>query len=311
MHFEWWQVQRIIVGISAYGLPRTISGLVELMKLRITKPKKGSITTKQDSLIVNFMYPQQFSYSLILFQDFVEPEFELLRHLLTKDAVFFDVGGAIGTYSLFVAKLVAGPVHTFEPVAENIQTLKENLRLNNVESKVQVNAVALSDQEGFGHLQRGESLYYSHLQYRVDAHGKDTYDATAYSVASATLDEVPVTTLQTYCLQHKIEHIDILKIDTEGHTPAILRGAQGLLEQHQVDLLIVEMDRGLEEIYGVLNRYGYEGFAYDATQKTLVHLLSSGEQLFVEAKRSIFHSNIVFIHQNALSKYQKSITIKL
>lgn len=327
MSFHWWHLQRITSGIRAYGLIRTIEGVINVLKLKIASPSRGSVTTGKDKLIFTFMYPEQFSYSLVLFQEFAEPEFELLRHLFTKerliskeeifaspgitgstipakdiparDVVFFDVGGAIGTYTIFAAKLQAGAIHTFEPVDENIQTIKENLSLNQLESCVRVNAVALSDQEGSGQLQRGSTFFYSHLQ--TDSQSDEI---------GASPEEVIVTTLYAYCQKNQIHHIDILKIDTEGHTSAILRGAQSLLTHQQIDLLIIEMDDDLIENRRLLRTYGYECFAYDA-QRNMIHRLSATDRsIFAEAKLTSFHSNVIFIHPTALQTYQKYVTVQ-
>lgn len=288
MRFASWQVKRILEGVRLYGLDRTLGGLIDLLKLMLQKPAKGVVVTENDHLSLHFLYPQQLSHSLVLFREFVEPEFELLRQILTKDTCFFDVGGAIGTYSLFVAQFVDGPVYTFEPVAENVQMIHENLCANGLQAKVKVLATALSDQDGFSRLEHGEKLFYSRLQ-----------QVTALPLT----DTVRVTTLQNYCLQEQIDHIDVLKLDTEGHTLAILHGTQSMLANQQIDLLIVEMDKDLIDIHQLLTGYCYTCWAYDKQRRALLPITAQNQEIAVAAKRTAFHSNIVFIHQNALSKY--------
>ena len=43
-------------------------------------------------------------------------------------------------------------------------------------------------------------------------------------------EEVHCVTLDQYCIEHGIEHIDTLKIDVQGFESKVLRGARSILE---------------------------------------------------------------------------------
>jgi len=51
---------------------------------------------------------------------------------------------------------------------------------------------------------------------------------------------VPVLTVDYLMERESLQHIDILKIDTEGHDPSVLRGAQKAIASHSVTLVIFE-----------------------------------------------------------------------
>lgn len=48
-------------------------------------------------------------------------------------------------------------------------------------------------------------------------------------------------TVDSYCAEKGIQRIDVMKIDTEGSEPAVIRGAKRALEKNPGILLVVEM----------------------------------------------------------------------
>lgn len=59
---------------------------------------------------------------------------------------------------------------------------------------------------------------------------------------------VPVrqTTVDLLLKEHQLSKVDILTIDTEGHDPAVLRGAQGALSEGRVRFLVFEVHQDLK-----------------------------------------------------------------
>jgi FkbM family methyltransferase len=53
---------------------------------------------------------------------------------------------------------------------------------------------------------------------------------------------VPVTTLDHYCERRKIQHIDLLKSDTQGYDLEVLKGASSLLAYKRIELILVEVN---------------------------------------------------------------------
>ena len=81
-------------------------------------------------------------------QFFDPDELELLRGTMRPDFQFIDLGANVGTYTLFVGRLV-GPgsrILAIEPQAEALERLHENLALNEVDA--QIAPVAVGDAEG-------------------------------------------------------------------------------------------------------------------------------------------------------------------
>ena len=53
-------------------------------------------------------------------------------------------------------------------------------------------------------------------------------------------EEVNTSTLDDFCLKNKIENIDLLKIDTEGHEKEVLQGASSLLLNKKIKYILIE-----------------------------------------------------------------------
>jgi hypothetical protein len=76
--------------------------------------------------------------------------------------------------------------------------------------------------------------------------------------------EVDVVTIDEYCEQHGITHIDVLKSDTQGFDLEVVRGADSMLSESRVHLVFCEINFNeayaelprLDEIYAALHDRG-------------------------------------------------------
>lgn len=145
-----------------------------------------------------------------------------LRHYATAEIrTAFDVGAHHGeTAQLISAAFLKGEMHCFEPVRPNYRTLLEATRALPV-TCVQA---AVSDRDGTARFHLGPDS------------GRCGFRATGPGL------DVRTVTLDSYAREHGISHIDLLKIDTEGHEPAVLRGARELLTAGRVDFVLAECE---------------------------------------------------------------------
>lgn len=130
-----------------------------------------------------------------------------------KPGTFIDAGAHLGNHTVYLALHTAHEVIlAFEPWPENYALLLANTyRL----SRVRPYPYALSDRHGTVRLL--EDANRGHV--RVDPAGRQT--AMAIRLDSLMLDDVT-----------------LLKIDVEGHEPAVLRGAQRTIESCRPLVLI-------------------------------------------------------------------------
>jgi FkbM family methyltransferase len=135
--------------------------------------------------------------------------------------VAFDVGAHRGETTLkLLDSFPEAQIHSFEPLPENFAALQ---RATASTAAHTINA-AVSDGSGVLTIGRGEVTYQS----GVSAAGE------RIEVQSLTVDE--------YADTHGIERLGLLKIDTEGHEEAVLRGAHRRLQAGAVEFVVCECE---------------------------------------------------------------------
>lgn len=150
--------------------------------------------------------------------------------------VVFDVGANVGQYSAALVQLWQGLNYVdycFEPSPSIFQTLQD--KVGHIEWLKPIN-LGLSDKNGTADL-------YMNKQYSVfsSLHNRklDYIDAKL-----DTQEQVQLITLDEFCRQNNITHIDFLKLDIEGHELAALHGAEQMLKQKAIRYIQFEFGGG-------------------------------------------------------------------
>ena len=145
-----------------------------------------------------------------------------IKNLIASPKVMFDVGANVGqTVELWTREFDAPTIHSFEPVKRLFDELN---------SKHQNNAVCVH--AGVGDENTRMTIHYG----KHDV--SHSFNKDEYGLGS---EESNVVTLDTYCGQKNISKIDVLKIDVEGFEHQVLKGAEKLLSNHQIDILEIEV----------------------------------------------------------------------
>ncbi len=126
---------------------------------------------------------------------------------LPKYPTIVDLGGHIGSFSISMARKFGDKckIYVYEPDSENYKILVQNIALNKTYS-VYPNNVAISDYAGKGYLETNEI---NNDAYHLAASKKKNTNCT-------------VNTLVAALNKHKIQNIDLLKVDIEGGEYKIL-----------------------------------------------------------------------------------------
>lgn len=173
--------------------------------------------------------------------------------------IAFDVGANVGQWAtslLEVAGKRGGVVHCFEPSPATFSKLKSAMAKYGSEEKVFCINAGLSDLEGTMELyieEEGSGIN-SFYNRRLEGLGI-SYDKS---------ETVQVTTVDNYCREKGISHIDFLKVDVEGHELAVLRGATEMVKKQAIEYIQFEYggcwidSRTLfMDMYDFLTGYGY------------------------------------------------------
>jgi FkbM family methyltransferase len=160
-----------------------------------------------------------------------DPEQKFLDRFIHPGDICLDVGANLGSYSFFMSHLVGknGAIYAFEPVRstfEGLQTFIARGKLTNVQPL----NMGLSDQAG------RSRIFVPRID-GVPGHGRATLAQQTDGVAGEC-EEVKVTTLDDFCANANLPHIDFVKIDIEGAELLALRGGVKTVCQHRPVLLL-------------------------------------------------------------------------
>jgi FkbM family methyltransferase len=144
----------------------------------------------------------------------------------------FDVGANQGQFLQMLQQAMKGSafhVHVFEPGREAYRALGEVCcKYENVT----VNNLALGKTAGVAdlHYDRPGSGMASMSKRNVEHLG----------IRFAATEKVNVETLDSYCIRHRIESIDLLKMDVEGHELDVLAGGIAMLQRSRIRMVMFE-----------------------------------------------------------------------
>jgi FkbM family methyltransferase len=154
---------------------------------------------------------------------------------LPPDGTIFDVGANSGIMSLQFAKLVpAGKVYSFEPTFYAFSKLKRNIELNpelakrivTVQSFVSSSTSQKPGIKAYASWKVGGAI--EGVRHRI--HGG--VEKSAGGIAAVSLDD--------FCEQEKIQRLDFIKIDTDGHELEVLKGGKKIIGRFN-PLIIFEL----------------------------------------------------------------------
>ncbi len=148
-------------------------------------------------------------------------EMDLLRSRLPASQVVVDVGANIGDWIAIAIGINPDlTVHAFEPSAATYGRLSRR----NFPKTVRCNQMGLGSRREKRDLfvfSDGSELNSLYLRRGLEE---------GYGITEQTLREtVSMDTLDNYCADAKIENIDFMKVDVEGHELEVFKGAMGLL----------------------------------------------------------------------------------
>jgi FkbM family methyltransferase len=166
-----------------------------------------------------------------------------------------DVGANSGIYSL--AALAIRPdatVHAFEPTPEIAARLRATAKINGLDH-LHIHEMAVFRRTGQAILKRcrgdlGDNEGMNFIS-------EDNGESGAERVATISLDQ--------FCQDHSIGHVDLLKLDIQGNEHAALEGAEHLIRAGCIGLIFMELNWArsagdtcaASESIALLDRAGY------------------------------------------------------
>jgi FkbM family methyltransferase len=158
----------------------------------------------------------------------------LERYLpIRKSPVVFDVGACSGSYSSTVRAISpSARLFAFEPHPASFERLRATL----AGTGATLVRTALGNENG-------TTSFYDYADQDGTSHAtlyKDIIDQIHKGTSKAI--DVPIRRLDDLLPELGVEHIDFLKIDTEGHELSVLRGAAKAIADGRIDAIQFEFN---------------------------------------------------------------------
>ncbi len=175
-----------------------------------------------------------------------------------KKITFWDIGSNIGLYSIYAAvKHKNIDVTAFEPSTSNLLTLSRNISINNLNEKIKICQLPLTDKNNSFLMMKESSLKeggaLNVFGENFDFEGKKFVEKNRYKIYGTSIN---------YLLDNKIlETPDYIKINVDGIEHLILLGADKHLQNSKIKSLSIEInDQFLEQRDKILNTMKLNNF---------------------------------------------------
>jgi len=179
---------------------------------------------------------------------FHEPE--MRKYFNLDKGIFVDVGANIGKYTVIVGKALKnnGKVISFEPMPENFEILKKNIKLNKINN-------VFTFECGLGDKEEKLDLYLDEVGVGGGAHSlvKDNPNTTNNKI------KITIRKLDNIVKELKLNRVDLIKIDVEGFESNVLIGAIDTLKKYHPKIIFEVWDKTyLNKVKNVLELFNYQ-----------------------------------------------------
>lgn len=148
----------------------------------------------------------------------------------------FDIGSNIGnTVATYRSMFPQATIHSFEPFPESFERIYKRFETDRSVKPMQMGIADKSETRKFYVRERNSAN--SLLPSAKDG---QRYGNKEAATITGFID-VPVTTVDEFCLQESISEIQILKMDMEGSELMALQGATEKLSRHLIELIYTEV----------------------------------------------------------------------
>ena len=235
---------------------------------------------------IKYITRKYLDYDLSTLRTKLDQDFTDQKRIMSKRyvKVIFDVGANIGQTTLKYKKLYpSAHIYGFEPYLQTYTTYTRQFR-----GDIRVHPVnqAFSDSEGARKFFVNNNHYTNSLL-PIDTNAQQTESMSAFK----TVKEISVKngTMDTFCREHNISHVDILKLDTQGGEMMVLKGATKMLTNKAIDLIYTEVEFVslyqnqplFEDIQKFLGTYGYTLYKTYNLSHDKDNIVISGDAIFI------------------------------
>lgn len=245
----------IIKTIIKYSLSPTHKfnkNILKLQKYKTDFKLKEFYFTNDNNIIfehhnnIRLVYHPDIVYQLFYRRE--KPSLDLILNKMPSNGTFIDIGANIGEYSLVISKNKNAISYAFEPVNKTITLMKKNVEINNLNNKIKLHKIILSDNDGSEKITT--NLFgRNHISNRNNKNSK--------TVKSQRLD--------SFIKEKNMKNIDFIKIDVEGAEIKVLKGAIESIKKFKPKVIIEinnnhlkKFNSSSKEIFKIFNSLNYK-----------------------------------------------------
>lgn len=202
-------------------------------------------------------------------------DMSFLLHYIQQDDLFFDVGANVGVYTILASKVRGARTVSIEPLPITYSKLIDNIQINKLKN-VTCKNIGLSFEKS--------KLFFTS--------SKDTMNRVAL-IDDDDRQLVLVDTLDSLCQDYGVPKI--IKIDVEGYETNVLKGAQSILSDDNLEVIIIELNGSGDkfgfndkDIHEDLLKAGFLSYSYAPFERRIIKLNSYGTHNTIYIKTKAF-----------------------
>lgn len=183
-------------------------------------------------------------------------EMAFVLHFLKKGDLFVDVGANVGSFTILASKEKGVRTIAFEPIPSTFSELSDNVRLNDIQSLVELHNIGLGSSD--------QVIKFTNTQSAINHVATET---------EINVIEVPVKCLDDIV---NLSVPSLIKIDVEGFETEVLKGMEKALQNENLLAILIETNNSGKR-YGVsdldihqhLQQSGFKAYIYDPFKREL------------------------------------------
>jgi len=170
---------------------------------------------------------------------------------ISKGDIVFDVGANVGELTLLFSRFadINGQVHSFEPTPSTFGKLSAIVKNAN-KTNVILNNLAVSNKPGFVNFNM-----YEEQQAAWNTMAVRPLENYGITVPKPTVVQIPATSIDSYCEEHSIPIIDLLKMDVEGAELDVLYGAEKMFAEKKIKICAFEFGQTVFDMGNTVKQY--------------------------------------------------------
>jgi FkbM family methyltransferase len=164
--------------------------------------------------------------------------------LVEPDSTVFDIGANFGYFGALAAQKTDkknSRVVCFEANPKLVPYIRKTLAVNWINEQSTVENVAVSSKKGNATLHVFKDYIGSSSLH--DAEHIDAFMHEKMYVETIEEVEVPATTIDSYCTDHSIKAIDLIKIDIEGYEEEAYKGMRTIIKKSPNVTMFIEFTK--------------------------------------------------------------------